>query len=313
LSKLAHVVDDLRSAIRDGGTESLYQAHQTARRSCLSYRILYGLANVFLPINPLFDIVRDIDRQIGELGAAGGAEAVLARPSIPWKREFLDGSLPTMQTHPVIVYGRHGSILTPLLIAAAVGRADEKMIAASYIDALGPNIHEHSFPVYTTTPLSVRLAGRKGLVPRLVGWLAYKLDPPTERTEAKRKNQVALMQATDYVRRGGALLIAPDPRNRGGAWRPGIGVIIAALAETPAQACDCLLIPFRIWNASMTGIYQLLSRNPMVRALGRWRFRHPVKIVFGPPQPLRGVVAEAGTDPKAITQYLERRYRELGF
>lgn len=311
---LLRVVADLRRAFHNGGVELLHREHLNARSDCFSYRCLYGLANVLLPINPLFDIVKDIDRQVASHGVAGGSAAALNRFPIPWERELSPEGLALANgSSCAIVYGKHGSVLTPLLVAAGLGRSDTKMIAANYIARLGPHIGACTFPVFPSAPLSVRSAGRKGIIPRVMGWIACRLDPPVERTEAKSRNCEALKRATSHVREGGALLIAPDPRETGAAWRPGIGVIVSSLAQDQPYPCDATLIPYRIWNASITGIFQLLSRNPLLRALGRRRFRRPIRIVFGPPMRIRDVVERAGLDPSRITAYLEEHYQALGY
>lgn len=311
---LSWVFADLRKALGKGGIEALHRAHLAARAQSIRYRCLYGLANLLLPINPLFEIVKDIDRQIETLGIAAGSAAILQRLPIPWEQQFAsDESRASIQRAPVIVFGKHGSVLTPLLVAAALNRADAKMIGANYIARLGPQIEAHTFPVFVSTPLTVRSAGREGLIPRLLGWVASRLAPPLERAEAKARNREALDRATEHVRQGGALLIAPDPREPGGSWRPGIGVIIASLAKDGSQPCEIPLVPYRIWNASISGIFQLLSRNPILRACGRRRFRTPTRIEFAEPLWIRDVVNRIGLDPSAITAYLERHYRALGY
>ena len=311
---MSRVFAELQQAFREGGIESLHQAHLSARSQSARYRCLYGLANLLLPINPLFELVKDIDRQVEVLGIAAGSAAILQRLPIPWVQDIVSSDAQEcIRQAPIIVFGKHGSVLTPLLVAAALDRTDAKMIGANYIARLGPQIGAHTFSVYVSTPLTVRRAGREGLIPRLMGWVTSRLEPPLERSEAKTRNRNALSQATDHVRQGGALLIAPDPREPGGSWRPGIGVIIASLAQDREQPCPIPLVPFRIWNASISGIFQLLSRNPLLRARGRRKFRDPIRIEFAEPLRIRTVVERTGLDPAAITTYLERHYKSLGY
>lgn len=311
---LSQVLADLRQAFHEGGIEPLHRAHLDARSQSFGYRYLFGFANLLLPINPLFDIVKDIDRQVEALGIAAGSAVILQRLPIPWEQRIASSyARACLGQAPVIVFGKHGSVLTPLLVAAALDRADAKMIGANYIARLGPQIDAHTFSVYVSTPLTVRRAGREGLIPRLLGWIASRLAPPLERDEAKARNREALKQATHHVRQGGALLIAPDPREPGGAWRKGIGVIIASLAQDGEQPCQIPLVPYRIWNASISGIFHLLSRNPILRACGRRRFRDPIRIEFSEPLRIGDVVENTGLDPAAITAYLEEHYRALGY
>jgi hypothetical protein len=73
------------------------------------------------------------------------------------------------------------------------------------------------------------------------------------------------------------------------------------------------LVPWSIRGASVTAIFQLLSRNPLARRLGARRFRNPVQVVFGEPMRVERVVAEVGDGPREIAAYLEREYHERGF
>jgi hypothetical protein len=309
---LREATTELRRAFADGGIEPLYRAHLVELKRCLPYSVLYRLADLFLPISPLLAMAQDADDLIERLGTPDACRTLLARPPIPWQAVWSDTTRSLMRTSPIITYGRHGSLLTPPLLAAAVDRPDVTMVTASYITKLGPNIARTMFPVYVTTPLTARTSGRKGLLPRAVGWLAYKLDPPPPRDVARTANESTLRRAADHVRGGGLLAIAPDSRDPRQPWRPGLGVLVAMLATEPG-ARPCYLVPWRIWGASITGIFHLLSRNPLLRALGRFRFRHPVRVEFGEPRALQAIVAEVGLDPAKITAYLETHYKGLGY
>jgi hypothetical protein len=297
-----------RASFDEGGIEGLYLAHVSALRSSLTYKLFYGILDLVLPVTPLFGIVKDLDRLVGELGVQGGSKIVLGRPPIPWQAVWPERGGEEIRTSPIVVYGTHGSILTPLLLAVALDRSDLKMVGASYIAKLGPNISDCTFPVYATTPLTVKTAGRKGLAPRVIGWLTYKLDPPMARDVGKARNRASLCQAVGHVRGGGGLLIAPDSRLRGEVWRPGLGRLVAQLAEDCGPR-PCYLVPWRITGASITGIFHLLSRNPLLRRLGRLRFRRPVQVAFGEPISLQQVINAAGSDPVEITAYLEKDYQ----
>ncbi|MGD9676360.1 MAG: hypothetical protein AB7V19_06720 [Candidatus Bipolaricaulia bacterium] len=312
MRSLRDVTAELRRAFAEGGIAPLYRAHRAALRQCPSYWILYRLADLFLPISPLLALAQDADNLVGRLGIPAACKTLLARPPVPWKAVWSEETRDVMRTAPVITYGRHGSLLTPPLLAAAIDRPDVRMVTASYITKLGPNIARTMFPVYVTTPLTAKTAGRKGLLPRAIGWLAYKLDPPPPRDAARAANQAAVRRAADHVRAGGALAIAPDSRDPRQPWRPGVGALAAMLAEEPG-ARPCYLVPWRIWGASITGVFHLVSRNPLLRALGRFRFRHPVRVEFGEPIPLEDVVAHVGLDPAKITAYLEAHYKGLGY
>lgn len=295
-----------------GGVVALRETHLSSLGESRRYRALYRLARFFLPITPLLTITTDLERLVGELGVHGASRTTLARPPIPWVADMPAEGEHVIRSAPIIVYGTHGSILTPLLLAAAIDRPDLKMIAASYIAKLGPNIAECSFPVFAAAPVRVKRAGRKGLVPRAMGWIAWKSEGGLDPENARERNRASLRQAAAYVRQGGGLLIAPEPRDHRQPWRLGIGALGADLAQSPG-AKPVYFVPWSIKGASITGIFQLLSRNPFVRYLGRLRFRRPVRVALGAPMTVEFVVSKAGRDPLAIAAYLERDYRRRGF
>ncbi|MEW5825620.1 MAG: hypothetical protein AB1778_02210 [Candidatus Bipolaricaulota bacterium] len=312
MSCLRGVLLQLRDAFAAGGVARLAATHANARRACFAYRLLYGTLNLLLPLTPLFAIVEALERDVGDVGVHKAACAALARPPVPWRVAMPMTSEREIRTAPAVFYGRHGSVLTPLLLAAALDRADLRMVAASYIAKLGPNIASVSFPVFAASRISMRRAGREGIVPRLLGWIAGKADADVLRETARGRNRTALDLAAAHVSAGGAVLIAPDSRDRREAWRIGLGVLLATLAQAPASS-SVILVPWRITGASVQGIFQLLSRNPLLRALGRFRFRHPVRVALGVPMPLLALIQRTGTDPRTITAYLEERYTSLPF
>lgn len=309
---LRAILRELRRSFDAGGIQALHATHLQSLEKSWRYRCLFRLLRLFLPITPLLTITKDLDRRVGEVGVHNASRETLAIPPLPWEARMPSPGEAEIRTAPFIVYGTHGSILTPLLLAAAIDRPDLKMIAASYIAKLGPNIAACSFPVYASARVSVKRAGRKGLVPRAMGWIAAKSEGGSERDGARERNLDSLRQAAAYLRQGGGLIIAPESRNRRQAWRPGIGVIVADLAAEPGPQ-TVYLVPWCIRGASVTGIFQLLSRNPLVRRAGERRFRRPIEVMLGTPLAVDQVVSEVGCDPVKIAAYLERDYRERGY
>ncbi len=306
------VLRELIDSLNAGGVEALSRTHLACLRRSFRYRLLFGLVRFFLPITPLLAITSELERLVGELGVHGASRAILSRPPVPWRVEMPARSVAEIRTGSVIVYGTHGSILTPILLAAAIDRADLKMVAASYTAKLGPNIAACSFPVYAAEHVTVKQAGAKGLVPRVMGWIACKSAEEGDRDGAMQQNRDSLLRAAGHVRQGGGLIIVPESRNHREPWRPGLGRLVADLAHHPGPR-PTYLVPWDIRGASVTGIFQLLSRNPLMRRLGARRFRRPVRVAFGEPMAVADIVARAGDDPRSITSYLERDYRERGF
>jgi hypothetical protein len=308
------VHDTLRSlqvAFDQGGVEALHTAHVASLERNFRYRALYRLLDLIVPMSPILAIAKDIDRLVGTLGVSAASRHVLARPPIPWRTEMPEKGQQDVLSASVVFYGKHGSALTPLLLAAALDRPDLKMVAASFIARIGPNVGRCSFPVYATAQVKMKSAGRKGITPRALGWIAWKSERSLDRDEARERNRVSLVQAVEHVRGGGGLLIAPDPRERKRPWRQGIGVIVVSLAHDSGPR-PAYVVPWSITGASITGLFQLLSRNPLMRALGRTRFRQPIRVAFGEPVPVRRIVEQAGYNPAKVTEYLERDYRERG-
>jgi hypothetical protein len=298
-------------AFDQGGVEALHAAHVASLKKSFRYQALCRLLDLMVPMTPILAIVKDIDRLVGELGVSAASRQVLARLSIPWRTEMPEKGQQDVLSASVVFYGRHDSSLTPFLLGAALDRPDLKMVAASFIAKIGPNVGRCSFPIYATAQVKMKSAGRKGITPRALGWIAWKSERSIDREEARERNRASLEQAVEHVRSGGGLLVAPDPRERKRPWRQGIGVIVVSLAHDPG-ARPTYVVPWSITGASITGLFQLLSRNPAMRALGRMRFRHPIRVTFGEPVPVRRIVEEAGYNPGKVTEVLERDYRERG-
>jgi hypothetical protein len=301
----------LQTAFDQGGAGALHAAHAASLAKSFRYRTLYRLLDLAVPLTPILAIAKDLDRLVGDLGASAASRQVLAAPPIPWRIEMPEKGQRDILSASVVFYGKHGSVLTPLLLAAALDRPDLKMVAASHIAKIGPNVGRCSFPVYATAQVKMKSAGRKGVTPRALGWIAWKSERSVDREEARERNRASLVQAVEHVRGGGGLLIAPDPRERKMPWRQGIGVIVVSLAHDPG-ARPAYVVPWSITGASTTGLFQLLSRNPLMRSLGRMRFRHPIRVTFGEPVPVRRIVEQAGYNPAKVTEALERDYRERG-
>jgi hypothetical protein len=311
LASIRSIVADLKGALAVGGIEAMAETHSAAVRSCLSYRLFCGLLNLAYPATSLLELMKNLDRRIGELGVTGASKALLGTLPTSWSAEFPAEEEARIKGRPVVVFGKHGSILTPFLVAASLDRADLKMLGASYVARLGPNVAALTYPVHLPIP-TLRRAARKGVLLRLGAWLTAKLDCPIDKDVARERNRTSIAGAAEHVRRGGALLIAPDARNPKAKWRSGIGLLIARLVQDGDASRDACLVPYRIW-ASITGVFHLLSCNPALRALGRWEYRRPIRVVFGEPIPIFAVIEETGLDPAAITDYLEAHYRGLGF
>jgi len=311
VTSIHRIVADLKTSFEVGGIEAMSQTHSAAMQSNRSYRLLYWLVNLVYPAAPLLDIAENLDRCLGERGIADGSKAILNSLPIQRRTELPQRGEDEMKTGPIVVFGKHGSLLTPLLVASSLDRHDLKMLSVSYIAKLGPNVARSIYPVLTPQS-TFRDAGRVGVIPRISGWLTSRLESPVEKSIARERNRASLIQAAKHVQDGGALLIAPDARDPKAEWRQGIGHLIAHLAQIEATDNSIYLVPYRIW-APITGVFRLLSRNPILRALGKRQYRQPIRVVFGEPILLADVIKQANLNPSAITKYLQTHYAGLGF
>lgn len=310
MARIRRIIAELKTSFADSGIEALHQTHLLAMKSSLRYRFLCWLVEFTYPITAVLDIAKSLDRYMGELGVAGGSMAALSILSISRQVEFPKQGEDVIKTCPVVVFGQHSSILTPFLVAASLDRPDLKMLSASYIAKLGPHIASSIYPILSPVP-TFRNAGRKGIVPRISGWLTSRLESTVEKDVAKEQNRASLIQSAEHVRNGGALLVAPDACDSRVKWRHGIGHLIAHIAGISEAECITYLVPYRIW-APITSIFRLFSRNPFLKALGKWQYRHSIRVVFEQPIALSTVVEQTGLDSAAITEYLQTHYHGLG-
>jgi len=297
----------LKASFVNEGLVALHDTHVAAKQRNPAFRGLSALVDFVFPISPLLRLAKSLDAHAAERGIHAACVHGLRHLGVSWQTEWPRQGREIILHEPVLIYGAHGSILTPVFIAAAIDRSDVRAIALSYLRRLGPNLVNLFLPIYATSSLSLRRAGRQGFLPRLAGWALGKLETPIERRQAKERNQATLIHASAHVRDGGLVFISPEPRPPVTSWRRGIGVLVSEIMRSGAERPP-YLVPYRIHNASITGAFQIVSRNPLLRALGRHHYRTPARVVLGEPIPMADVVAAVGSDPDAITAYLEAHY-----
>ena len=174
MTSIHRIVADLKTSFEVGGIEAMSQTHSAAMQSSRSHRLLCWLVNLVYPATPLLDIAENIDRCLGERGIADGSKAILNSLPIERRTELPQRGEAEMKTGPIVVFGKHGSLLTPFLVASSLDRHDLKMLSVSYIAKLGPNIARSIYPVLTLQS-TFRDAGRGESYPEsadgsLLGW-----------------------------------------------------------------------------------------------------------------------------------------------
>ena len=305
------VLGSLRMSFVDGGLVALHDTHAAAKQESRAFRSLSALVDLIFPITPLLRLAKALDEETGEIGIHDACIHALRQLQLSLRVDLPARGVETIREKPIVLYGAHGSIFTPVIVAAAVDRQDVRVVALSYLKRLGPNLEKFFLPVYASSSLSLRRAGRRGLLPRLAGWALGKLEAPIDRDEARERNRATLIHASSFARDGGAVLISPEPRPPETTWRRGVGTLVSEVVRGGADDTP-YLVPFRIHAASITGAFQLVSRNPLLRALGRHHFRGPIRIVLGEPTRMADVVERVGHDPLRITAYLESAYQAFG-
>ncbi len=298
----------LREAFGRDGADGLCAAHEKLLRGSLRYRAICALAGLVVPVTPVMAAVKELDGLIGERGACAASREILSRASVPWQVEMPEHGPRDILSSPIVFYGKHGSALTPLLLAAALDRPDLKMVASEPIAKIGPNIEQRSFLVYTVPRAKSEGVPSRGAA-RTLSRMVPSASGAIDRDEARAYNRASLVRATDHVRRGGGLLIAPDPRRRKSPWRQGIGVVVVGLAHDPGPH-PVYVVPWSITRVPLVSVLQLLSPNPLSRALARVRLRRPIRVAFGEPMAVRRIVELAGYNPAKVAGHLERDYRE---
>lgn len=311
LSLLPQLITQMRSAYQGGGITDLCEAHRVAVSRSAFYRVISNLVDLFFPTSVLLDLASSIDRQVKELGLCRASNAVLDRLSIPWQAQFPQRGRETITRSSAIVYSNHPSVMAPVFIAASLDRPDLKIVAASYLGELGPNVARYVLPVKRTYRYSLGRADC-GIVTRIVAAriLDY-LHPRQEKCVAQAHNQITLNAAVSHVLEGGGVVVFPQGGGRDSEkWFPGIGVLVSNLAQISPPSTTHL-VPVRIENDSNTRIHGFVSQNPVLRLQGRLLSRGPIRVRFETPIPLDSLFAEQSIDPRIATVRLEGHYKTL--
>jgi len=137
--------------------------------------------------------------------------------------------------------------------------------------------------------------------------LFHELAP---REVAKEANRRALAIATEHIRGGGCVLIAPSGASiRDRHWHPGIGHIVKSLAQQPGER-PAFLVPFQELHSSDNRVRTILAGGPVARLKRKLAHRQPVTIRFAEPSPISdlGPIPENVTD---LVRTLRRQYDAL--
>jgi len=293
----------LRAAYRSGEIKKLRALWAEQVRSQAG-AFLPRVVERFYPVSRFLELAAQLDERIAQGGLVAAARWLLDTHTPGWSANAPAAARAVLAAEPVILYGNHPSLLTPFLVAAAVGRPDLRIVSASFIERLVPSYASSSITV--ELPLErwweplVRDGVRRAVATRLL----VALHGVVPREMAKRRNRAALEDAVAHVRSGGSLLIAPggggrrEPR-----WHNGLGMILHALEREAGRKVS--LVPYLEQHGFDFLVTAMLRHSPETGgAMGR---KEPVCIRFGEPAPVAPWAGSCG-DPAGVVCRLRQHH-----
>jgi len=300
----------MRLAYAAGSITDLISAYEQAPRDSRLLRVALSLLESLYPVAAFLELAAQLDRNIANDGLHKGCRRSLRDLAIDWECDLPERHRVIAETHPVIFFGNHRSLLTPFLVAASVDRSDLRYFATSYVCRLIPSFGEISYPM--EVPLT-----RSWTEWRRGGWkrvLAYRLvsllhDLP-DVEEVKAINRSSLVMGASHVRRGGSVMICPGGGGKQDRrWYPGIGSLVKNLQQAPGDR-EVYLVPVREENCTNKRVYAHLMNGPMARLKESVLYRGPVRITIADPIPLSGIASPSST-VEQIVELLRARYESL--
>ena len=206
-------------------------------------------------------------------------------------------------TIPVIIYGRHSSILDMLFVAAATGlRKNYKIVMLRIISLIFPGLKKDAIEVSSLTVA-------RG------SWLTnfrMKFGPMIENIpndEALRLNKAVVPKTVASLAAGQNIILFPDAGEVQKPWRMGIGLILKIFADTYPKR-DIALLPvfidgYKKGDSLKQSIYMILGKPPKKIA----------QVTFGQVQLLSDlkkkelVTGETKPAAKTLVEFLEKQYR----
>ncbi len=310
LRSVRAAISCMRLAYAAGSITDLISAYEQAPRDSRLLRVALSLLESLYPVAAFLELAAQLDRNIANDGLHKGCRRSLRDLAIDWECDLPERHRVIAETHPVIFFGNHRSLLTPFLVAASVDRSDLRYFATSYVCRLIPSFGEISYPM--EVPLT-----RSWTEWRRGGWkrvLAYRLvsllhDLP-DVEEVKAINRSSLVMGASHVRRGGSVMICPGGGGKQDRrWYPGIGSLVKNLQQAPGDR-EVYLVPVREENCTNKRVYAHLMNGPMARLKESVLYRGPVRITIADPIPLSGIASPSST-VEQIVELLRARYESL--
>ena len=303
-------IDRMRDAYAAGDIVGLIRAYRQAPGESRLLRVALSLLESFYPLPAFLELAAHLDRNIGDDGLHVGCRRFFQEIAFDWQYDLSGPHKEIAETHPVIFFGNHPSLLTPFLVAASVNRSDLRYFSTSFVCRLIPSFGEISYPM--EVPLT-----RSWTEWRRGGWkrvLAYRLisllhDLP-DGEETKTINCRSLALGASHVRQGGSVMICPGGGGKHDRrWYPGIGSLLKNLQQAPGDR-EAYLVPIREENCTNKRVYAHLMDGPMARLKESVLYRGPVRITIADPIPLSRIISPAST-AEQIVELLRAHYNSL--
>lgn len=290
-----------------GDSAALHAAYEQAKRGAMSSRLLLGVVDRIYPAREFLRLACELDQSIREQGYASACHKAAERLVGAWQVTVSPAASGFVTSGSAIYYGNHPSLMTPFLLGAAVLRDDLRFISTGYVCKLIPEFGERSFAVEMPLDRITTELRRGGTRRVLAHVLMSLLHAVPDREELKIRNRLALNQAAEHVRQGGALVICPDGGGtRSGRWYPGIAQIARSLRDASAATC---FIPFHEANCTNGRVYARLMRGALPALRRSWNRRRPVQLSLGDPIALGDLPKAASNDE--LLDFLRSRYDAL--
>jgi hypothetical protein len=301
----------LKSAFSEGGIPAVHESHLAAAKESVAYRSASRLVDLVFPFSGLLHWTDRLNSLIGTEGLHGAAARLGDDLHLRWEMEIPPGCEGVLHKAPVILYGNHPSQITPLVVAAALGRADLRFFCLELYLKFLPAARPFALPIQRSLPRRWRDRLGSGWKHFLALSLLFRVDEEKGYADARAHNREMLCAAVEHLREGGCVLIFPMGEATGWRdWLPGIGVLARDLAATAGQH-PAYFAPFFVENESNARLYSLFSTRPQGRVRRGRLNRDPVRIQFGRPVPLEEIVRDPTLSPSALADLLEKQYRDL--
>ena len=304
------LLDRMRAAYDSADAAALLNAYETASRGSGIPGGAISLVEFFYPLRAFLRLAVQLDRSVSDHGLHEGCRRFLRDLAVDWECDLPERARAIAETHPVVFFGNHPSLLTPFLLAASVDRSDLRYFLTSHVCQLIPSLAATSYPMEVPLTRSWTEWRRGGWKRALVYRLVSLLHDVPGIEEIKAINRDSLERGRDHVRRGGSVMICPSGGGtRDRRWYPGIGSLVKSLQQAPGGR-EIYLVPIREENCTNKRVYARLMDGPTARLKESVFYRGPVRFSIADPVPLSGLASSSST-VEQIVEILRAHYDAL--